>query len=77
MTRSQATKAGDKSRHRWPRKGLAAILFLMPLVCIGMSLVAMRMRTARRQRDAVAAIEKSGGSAWYYPDAPCQRLWLL
>ena len=37
----------------------------MLLVNIAMSVVATKMRAARRQRDAVAAIEKSGGSVWY------------
>jgi hypothetical protein len=61
-------RSNDKPRRRWYQYSLRTLLLLMLLVSVGMSAVATRMRTARRQRDAVAAIQESGGSVAYYHD---------
>ncbi len=58
----------DKPRYRWYQYSLRTLLLLMLLASLGMSAFATRMRTARRQRDAVAAIQRSGGSVWYNHD---------
>jgi hypothetical protein len=66
--RSQPKMTDDKPRRRWYQYSLRTLLLLMLLVSVGMSLVATRMRAARRQRDAVAAIKKSGGWVTYSHD---------
>ena len=76
MTRTKPQKTVGRPGRRWCRYSLRALLLLVLLVSIGMSLFATRMRRATRQRDAVAAIEKSGGWVYYYhqfdpPDYSC------
>jgi hypothetical protein len=68
MMHSQPKTTDDKPRHRWRQFNLRTLLLLMLLVGFGMSLIGMRMQTARRQRNAVAAIQRSGGSVWYHHD---------
>ncbi|MGD0897974.1 MAG: hypothetical protein ABR915_09055 [Thermoguttaceae bacterium] len=82
---SQPKTTDDKPRHRWYQYSLRTLLLLMLLVSVGMSLVANRMRRAERQREAVAAIKRSGGLVWYEhedgrpfpsPTPPPGPLWL-
>lgn len=65
MTRAEPQKTVDRPGRRW-RYRLRALLLLVLLASIGMSWFAARMHRARRQREAVAAIEKSGGCVIYY-----------
>jgi hypothetical protein len=50
-----------KPRRRWYQFRLRTLLVLMVLASIGLSWFAVKMRKARRQREAVAAITKCGG----------------
>ena len=65
MARTKPETDAARPRLRWYQYRLRTLLLFVLLVNIGMSAVATRMQKARRQRDAVAAIEKSGGSVWY------------
>ena len=65
MTCAKPETDAARPRLRWYQYRLRTLLLFVLLVNIAMSVVATKMRAARRQRDAVAAIEKSGGSVWY------------
>ena len=52
-------------RRRWFQYSLRTLLLFMLLVSIGMSWVAVRIQRARRQREAVEAIQKLGGLVRY------------
>jgi hypothetical protein len=72
---------------RWFQYSLQSLLLLTLAVSLGMSWVAVRMKRAREQREAVEEIVKLGGRATYdyqvqesgnsLPDAePCGPAWL-
>jgi hypothetical protein len=50
---------------RWYQFSLRGLLAFMVLTSIGLSWFAVKMQHARRQREAVAAIDKMGGMTWY------------
>jgi hypothetical protein len=52
-------------KRRWLQYSLQALLALMLLASIGMTWVAVTVQAAKRQREAVEAIEKLGGRLWY------------
>lgn len=52
-------------RLRWFQFSLRTLLLFVLLVSIGMSWVAVRMQKAKKQREAVEAIEKLGGAVSY------------
>jgi hypothetical protein len=54
-----------KPRLRWYQFTLRSLFIVMFLACIGMSWVSVKMQRARRQREAVDAIEKVGGAVFY------------
>ena len=69
-----------KPRRRWFRFSLRTLLVLMLLACIGMGWLGVKMQQVRRQRDAVAAMERLGGVVHWvhdYPDVGLQgKAWL-
>jgi hypothetical protein len=66
MTRAKPPEIDRSPPLRWYQYRLRTLLAIMVLANLAMSAVATRMQAARRQRDAVAAILKSGGSVCYY-----------
>ena len=57
-----------KPRRRWFQYSLRTLLVLTLVVCIGMGWIGVKMQQARKEREAVAAIEQLGGQAWWeYP----------
>ena len=54
-----------KPRLRWYQFSLRSLCLVMLLACIGMSWVGFKIQSARRQREAVEAIERSGGVVMY------------
>ena len=70
----------SKPRRRWFQYSLRTLLVLMLLVCIGMGWLAVKMQRVRREREAVAAIERLGGWCVYGdPDSAEEsrgRAWL-
>ena len=54
-----------RPRRRWYQFRLLTLLLFVVLVSVGMSWFAVKMHQARRQRNAVEAIEKSGGFVMY------------
>ena len=52
-------------KRRWFQFSLRTLLVVVTLFCVGMSWFAVRMQKARKQRDTVVAIEKSGGWVRY------------
>jgi len=61
MTTAKPQSAEPKPKRRWFQYSLRTLLLLMLLASIGMSWFAVKMQRARRQREAVEAIEKLGG----------------
>jgi hypothetical protein len=61
-----------KPKRRWFQFSLRTLLIFVLLVSIGMSWLGVKMELARRQREAVEAIEKAGGRVTYdsQVDAP-------
>jgi hypothetical protein len=54
-----------KPKLRWFQYSLRSLFVLTLLASIGMSWVAVRMQRARRQREAVEAIQSLGGGVFY------------
>jgi Leucine-rich repeat (LRR) protein len=54
-----------KPHRRHFQYSLRSLFVVMFLACVGMSWVGVKMQTARRQREAVEAIKKLGGSVAY------------
>ena len=52
-------------RRRWLQYTLRSLFMVMTLACVGMSWLGIKMRAARRQREAVTAIQKLGGWVRY------------
>jgi hypothetical protein len=50
---------------RWYQYSLGALMLLVLLVSLGMSWVAVKMKSARQQKEAVEEIEKLGGGVLY------------
>ena len=65
MTATEPQPAAPKPKRRWFQYSLRTLLLFMLLVSIGMSWVAVKMQQARRQKEAVEAIEKVGGGVIY------------
>ena len=53
------------SELRWYQYTLRTLMLATLLACIGMSWVGVKIREARRQKQAVEAIKKSGGAVLY------------
>src|SRR5262245_20190172 len=53
------TTANQKNHRRWLRFNLRTLLIMITLLCVWL---AMQFNSARRQKEAVAAILKAGGS---------------
>lgn len=66
----------EKRRFRWLQFSLRVLFVLVLLVSIGMSWLAVEMARARRQREAVAAIEKAGGTVSYAFSQPSAPGWI-
>ena len=66
----------SKPRRRWFQYSLRTLLVLMLLVCIGTGWIAMKLQQVRRERAAVAAIERLGGEVgtWSRPNAWLRKL---
>jgi hypothetical protein len=64
MTSSEATTT-KKPRLRWYQFTLRGLLAFMLLACIGLSWLAVKMREARRQREAVKAVTGVGAVVTY------------
>lgn len=65
MTTDETTTATPKPRRRWRQFSLRTLMALVVVVSVGMSWFAVKMREARRQREAVEAIRKLGGEVEY------------
>jgi hypothetical protein len=57
----------SKPRRRWLRFSLRAMMMVMLAFGLGFGWIAMKVRQAREQRQAIEAIEKLGGSVWCFP----------
>jgi internalin A len=55
----------EKSKRRWYQFSLRSLLVFVVLVSIAMSWLGVRLARARKQREAVEAIEKAGGNVEY------------
>ena len=60
MTTNHTTPS--KPRRRWFQFSLRTLMVLVTVLCVWLGLVSER---ARKQREAVAAIEALGGWVWY------------
>jgi len=65
MSASEPQPAAPRPKRHWFQYSLRTLLLLMLLASIGMSWLAVKMQQARRQREAVEAIQKLGGQVWY------------
>jgi hypothetical protein len=54
-----------KPKRRWYQYSLRTLLIFVTLFALACSWFAVKMQQARRQREAVEAIEKLGGEVWY------------
>jgi hypothetical protein len=54
-----------KHKLRWFQFSLRSLLLFVLLVSVGMSWFAVKMQQAKRQKEAVAAIERLGGEVFY------------
>lgn len=54
-----------KSRRRWFQFSIRTLLLIMVLASIGMSWIAVQMQKARRQKEAVKALEMGGARVEY------------
>ncbi|NQT16725.1 MAG: hypothetical protein HQ582_28465 [Planctomycetes bacterium] len=70
----------EKRKHRWFQFSLRTLLVFVLLVSIGMSWLGVQLDRARKQREAVEAIEKAGGSVLYgyelTPSGSSVPMWL-
>jgi hypothetical protein len=65
MTISESQPELPRCRRRWHQYRLRTLLVVMLLASIGMSWFAVKLQRARRQREAVEAITKLGGTVAY------------
>ena len=57
--------AQPKPRRRWSQYSLRTLLIFVTLAGFGFGWFGLKVREARQQQAAVAAIEKAGGVVWY------------
>jgi len=57
--------ANPKFKRHWLQFSLRTLLVFMLLLSLPLGWFAMKMQRASRQREAVEAILKVGGTAWY------------
>ena len=65
MTMTELPYAEPKPKLRWYQYGLRTALVFVSLVSVGMSWLAVRMQSARAQREAVVAVQAAGGTVRY------------
>lgn len=65
VSNSEPQPESRRRRHRWYQYSLRTALVVMLLTGVGVSWFATKARQARRQREAVQAIVKLGGSIQY------------
>jgi len=56
-----ATADTPKPKRRWYQYSLRTLLLFMLLASIGLSWLAVKLKQAREQKEAVRAIEEAGG----------------
>lgn len=65
MSTTESQTASPPCKRRWLQFSLRTLLLFMLLASIGLSWVAVKMEQARKEREAVEAIRKTGGSVGY------------
>lgn len=68
MTEPEPQSISPPRKRRWLQFSLRTLLILVLLASIGMSWFAVRMRQAKRQREAVETIRAVRGTVWYGND---------
>src|SRR5258708_36913093 len=52
-------------KRRWAQFSLASLLVMVAMLCVPLAWLGPKMQSKRREREAIAAVRRMDGSAWY------------